>query len=74
MNNPAAVQGKRRFLIRFRIRKSKKKGINTCAISTTLKIPVIEINAKDRNAGCLANIKTPSPASVVIAERTMDDL
>lgn len=32
-------------------------------------IPITETKAMDRNAGCCANIKIPSPMTVVIAER-----
>ena len=41
---------------------------------TTQRIPMIEINAMDRNAGCSAKIKTPSPAMVVTADKMMEDL
>ncbi len=32
------------------------------------------MKAMERSAGCFANIKTPNPARVVIAESTMEDL
>jgi hypothetical protein len=41
---------------------------------TTQRIPTIEMKAMDLNAGCFANIKTPSPAMVVIADNIIEDL
>ena len=37
-------------------------------------MPTIEIRAIERNAGCFANIKTPRPAIVVMADNRIDDL
>ena len=50
-----------------------RKGINTCDMITTLRIPMMEMNAIDFNAGCCAKINTPNPAMVVMAERKMDE-
>ena len=58
----------------FLIRMENKKGIRILAIMTTQSIPIIEMNAIDRNAGCRAKIKTPNPAMVVIADKKMEDL
>ena len=41
---------------------------------TTHTIPIIEMAAMERSAGCLANIKTPNPAMVVMADKKMEDL
>ena len=41
---------------------------------TTQMIPMIDITAMDFNAGCFANISTPSPAMVVMADKNIDDL
>jgi hypothetical protein len=71
---PDNVQGNLFFATLFLIRILKRKGINICDMMTTQAIPTIEIIAIDFNAGCFANINTPKPAIVVIAERKMDDL
>ena len=52
----------------------KKKGMRIWDIITTQRMPMIEMIAIDLNAGCFANINTPRPAIVVIAERKIDDL
>ena len=36
------------------------------------RIPIVEIVAKEYNAGCLANINTPTPKTVVKTDRMMD--
>ena len=37
-------------------------------------MPMMEMNAMDRKAGCFAKIKTPMPAMVVMADKMMEDL
>ena len=72
--NPQSVQGNRFLLTLFFINIEKKKGISICDIITTQRIPMMEINAIDRKAGCFAKIKTPIPAMVVIADNMIEDL
>ena len=71
---PDNVHGNLFLSVRFLIKSEKKKGIKICDINTTHTIPIIEIMAIDLNAGCFANIKTPSPAMVVMADKKIDDL
>ena len=71
---PDMVHGKCFFSVLFLINKAKKNGISICDIITTQIIPMIEMPAMERNAGCLANINTPNPAIVVMADRKIDDL
>ena len=68
------VQGNSFRFILFFIKTLKKNGINICDMITTQTIPTIEITAMDLKAGCLAKIKTPNPAIVVMADKRIEDL
>ena len=68
------VHGKYFFCVLLVMRILNRKGIKTCDIKTTQTMPVTEIKAIDFNAGCFAKIKMPSPATVVMADKKIDDL
>src|SRR5690606_3441370 len=74
LHKPQKVHGNSFFCILFRISTENKKGMHTCATSTTHSIPITEIMAIERSAGCRAKMSTPSPTVVVMAESRMDDL
>ena len=56
------------------VRKENNKGKSVYEMITTVEIPRIETRAIDLSAGCCANINTPTPATVVIADKRMDSL
>ena len=51
---------------------SEKRTVSILDIMTTQRIPMIEMNAMDCKAGCLAKIKTPNPAMVVTEDAAAD--
>ena len=56
------------------VRKENSNGKSVYEMITTVEIPRIETMAIDLSAGCCANINTPTPATVVIADNRMDSL
>ena len=49
-------------------------GCTTKDINIAARIPIMEIVAKECNAGCFANIKTPTPKIVVKTDRIIEVL
>ena len=58
----------------LRVRKENSRGKSVYEMITTVEIPRIETMAIDLSAGCCANINTPTPTTVVIADKRMDSL
>ena len=74
MNKLPKVIGVNLFCPLFIIKKRNNKGCKVYDIKTTDKMPIIDTKAIDLNAGCRANINTPMPVIVVIAESRIDVL
>ncbi len=64
--------GVKPFLVRFVINARNKNGSIVCDIIKTQTIPIMDIAAIDRKAGCCAKINTPKPAMVVTADKKID--
>src|SRR4051812_7560141 len=69
---PKAVIGTNPFEVRLVINHRNKNGSIVCDITKTQTIPMMDIPAMERKAGCCAKIKTPSPEMVVKAESKIE--
>ena len=68
------VIGITRFRFLYSTRNLNNTGCKVNEIKTTDRIPINDKTAIERKAGCCAKISTPTPITVVVAERKIDIL
>ena len=68
------VTGRFRKPFLYAVNHLKRPGNTVNVTNATVIIPIIDIVAIERNAGCLAKIKTPIPSIVVRTDKITDTL